>query len=323
MTTLANAYRTAGKLELALPLFEETLKFQKAKLGTENPDTLWSIVSLAWTYQDAGKPDLALPLFEETLKLRKAKFGPESPTTIYSMNLLANAYWTAGKLDLALPLYEEAIKLSKAAFGPENPDTIKNIQFLAFAYLEVAARQAWFTQDQEFADTCRRALAFAAGTKDPLVADRVAKACSLCSSADQARRDAALAMARSAVQLGPEHPLRAYFQLAVGMAEYRSGHFAEADKVLAAAITEGDPYTRGTGAFYRAMSLFRQGKRDEARQLASAAAATMKPLPKDEKDPLADKATHDYLILWLAYKEAKELIGFDATPSAAPVPEKK
>jgi hypothetical protein len=44
----------------------------------------------------------------------------------------------------------------------------------------------------------------------------------------------------------------------------------------------------------------------------------MKPLPRDEKSPLADKAGHDDLILWLAYKEAKELIGFDATPAAAP-----
>jgi hypothetical protein len=184
----------------------------------------------------------------------------------------------------------------------------------------VAARQAWLSQDQEFADTCRRALEFAAGTKDPLVADRIAKACSLRSLADQARRDAALALARSAVQLGAKHPLLAYFKMALGMAEYRGGHFAEADTVLAAAITEGEggPHIPGTGAFYRAMSLFRQGKRDEARQLASAAAATMKPLPKDEKDPLADKATHDYLILWLAYKEAKELIGFDATAAAAP-----
>jgi hypothetical protein len=101
--------------------------------------------------------------------------------------------------------------------------------------------------------------------------------------------------------------------------DYRGGHFADADTVLAAAMTEGEgnPYILGTGAFYRAMSLFRQGKRGEARQLATAAAATMKPLPKDEKDPLADKAKHDDLILWLAYKEAKELIGFDATPAAA------
>ena len=38
------------------------------------------------------------------------------------------------------------------------------------------------------------------------------------------------------------------------------------------------------------MSLFRQGKPDEARKLAIAAAAKMKPLPKDENNPLADRA---------------------------------
>jgi hypothetical protein len=98
------------------------------------------------------------------------------------------------------------------------------------------------------------------------------------------------------------------------MAEYRSGHFAEADAALAD-VPGGDT---GTAAFYRAMSLFRQGKPDQARQLAHAAAAKMKPLPKDEKAPLADNADHDDLIRWLAYKEAKELIRFDATPVAAP-----
>ena len=62
------------------------------------------------------------------------------------------------------------------------------------------------------------------------------------------------------------------------------------------------------------MSLFRQGKEDEARKLAIAAAATMKPLPKDENNPLAGDANHDDLILWLAYKEAKAMIQFDAAP---------
>jgi hypothetical protein len=59
------------------------------------------------------------------------------------------------------------------------------------------------------------------------------------------------------------------------------------------------------------MSLFRQGKEDPARQLALAAAAKMKPLPQDEQNPLANQATHDDLILWLAYKEAKAMIQFD------------
>jgi hypothetical protein len=38
----------------------------------------------------------------------------------------------------------------------------------------------------------------------------------------------------------------------------------------------------------------------------------MKPLPKDEKNPLAGFAGHDDLILWLAYKEAKALIQWEA-----------
>lgn len=63
-------------------------------------------------------------------------------------------------------------------------------------------------------------------------------------------------------------------------------------------------------SFYRAMSLFRQGNRDEARRLAVAAARPMRPLP-DPRNPLADGADHDHLILWLAYREAKAVIGFD------------
>ena len=83
-------------------------------------------------------------------------------------------------------------------------------------------------------------------------------------------------------------PFREWFPLTLGMAEYRSGPFAEADKVLVAAIAggKGNAHITGTAAFYGAMSLFRQGKPDEPRQFAYAAAAKMKPLPKDEMNPL-------------------------------------
>ena len=76
------------------------------------------------------------------------------------------------------------------------------------------------------------------------------------------------------------------------------------------------------------MSLFQLGKTVEARKLATEAAAKMKPLPKDEKNPLASGATTDDLILWLAYREAKALIGLDIGPippreAALPPREKK
>ena len=70
------------------------------------------------------------------------------------------------------------------------------------------------------------------------------------------------------------------------------------------------------------MTLFRLGKEDEARKLATATAAAMKPLPKDEKNPLAGNASPDDLILWMAYREAKALIKFEPTLTA-PAPKGK
>ena len=106
--------------------------------------------------------------------------------------------------------------------------------------------------------------------------------------------------------------------MALGMAEYRSGHYAEAEAALLVASRLGKNNYRvaDTAAFYRAMSLYRQGNEAEARKLASEAVGEMKSLPKDENHPLADNVNHDDLILWLAYKEAKALIKFEAVPTA-------
>src|SRR5262249_8049786 len=129
--------------------------------------------------------------------------------------------------------------------------------------------------------------------------------------------EAALVLARRAVELGKGHKYQVYFQLTLGMAEYRSGHFAEADTALTTAMNsdKGDPIVLSTSKYYRAMSLFRQGKADEARKLATEAAQQIKRLPpEDEKNPFAGKAGHVDLVLWLAYKEARALLHLDAAP---------
>jgi hypothetical protein len=75
--------------------------------------------------------------------------------------------------------------------------------------------------------------------------------------------------------------------------------------------SEADPFGAIAAEFLEA---FRQGQEAEARKLATEAAARMKPLPADEKNPLAADSIPDDLILWRAYKEAKALIPFDAAP---------
>jgi tetratricopeptide (TPR) repeat protein len=224
---------------------------------------------------------------------------------------IADVYQSAGRTREAIP------HLAKASAANPN-DTLLS--------LKVAALQAWFGQGKELAATRQQILSFAKDTKDWMVAERAAKVCSLLPSIDRAEREAALALGRKAVELGQGEQWGEWASLTLGMTEYRCGNDAAAVDALLAAAKAGshNPYITDTAAFYRAMSLFRQGKKDEARRLAIESAAQMKPLAKDEQNPLPNNAYpwegdwQDELILWLAYKEAKAMIHFDA-PAAAPV----
>jgi serine/threonine-protein kinase len=215
---------------------------------------------------------------------------------------LAAVYQSAGRTREAVPILATA--------SAANPtDTLLS--------LKVAALQAWFGQDSELAATRQRILAFAKDTSDATTAERAAKACTILPLTDKAELERALVLGRTAVKLGKGTESWDWYLLALGIAEYRSGNYGAAQAVLLAAENAGpsNRFVTGTSPFYRAMSLFRQGQKEEARKLAIAAAARMKPLPRDESNPLAADADHDDLILWLACKEAKAIIKFDAAPA--------
>jgi WD40 repeat protein/tetratricopeptide (TPR) repeat protein len=250
------------------------------------------------------KIDLSpIELLEEARLDEVKTLGADHPTTVATTLKLVDAYMASGRT-------RESVPLLASASAANTKDTILS--------LEVAARQAWFGQEKEFAATRQRILAFAKGTGSEFTANQAAKACSIRASTDKAELEAALALGRTAVELGKGGKWQEWNLLALGMAEYRSGNGAAADETLRAAAKAGpnNSHISGTAAFYRAMSLFRQGKPDEARQLAILAAAKMKPLPMDDNNPLVGGGDHNDLILWLAYKEAKALIKFDAAPAA-------
>jgi len=220
---------------------------------------------------------------------------------------LAAAYQSAGRTREAVPHLAQASAANPA-------DTLLSLQ--------VAPLQAWFGQEKELAATRQRILAFAKDTNDATTAERAAKACSIIPSSDKVELEATLALARKAVKIDNR---QAWYLLALGMAEFRSGNYTAAEEALhaAAQASPDNLHVTGTAAFYRAMSLFRQGKQEEARQLAIAAATKMKPLPADEKNLLAnlrvmvgvaESDTQEYLITWLAFKEAKALMQPEAIP---------
>ena len=314
MNNLALFYQKTGKLDSAVPLFKETLKLQKAKLGIDHPETLLTMNNLAWAYQNARKLELALPLYEETLRLQKARLGSTHFETLVTMNNLAHTYEAAGKGDLALELFEENFLLRKANLGPKHPHTVGTAGDVAQAYLAQAAHLAWFSRGKEYAAICRRALEFGKSSDDPTILERIARVCCLGLSADPSRFADALKLARKAVELGKGNDVGwPWFQLALGMSEYRNGHLLEADAALTAAM-KADPkdgHVKVTSAFYRSMTLFQLGKQDEARKLAAKAASRTQiflPFPQQPKA----RYWHDDLLLWMAYKEAIQLLHVDS-----------
>jgi serine/threonine-protein kinase len=215
---------------------------------------------------------------------------------------LATVYQSAGRTREAVPLLASA-----SAANPS--DTL--------LFLKVAALQAWFGQDKELAATRERCIAYAKKSKELIAAERAAKACSILPSTDREALDAALALAHTAEKAGRGTEDRVWHLLALGMAEYRSGNYAAADEAFRAADKAGsnNRYIAGISRFYLAMNMFRQGQKEDARELAIAAKAKMHPLPKDEDNPLGDNRDHDDLILWLAYKEANAMIRFEIVSS--------
>ncbi len=299
------------------------------KLADDNPavtqfrsDLAWSHNNLGALLSKTGKPAEAEAECRKALALWQ-KLADDNPADTGFRSGLAWGHDSLGILLLNGGKPAEAEAENRQALAiyqklvDDNPSAIDFRRGLAFGYLRVASFQAWFGQDKELSSTCEKVLSLAKDTEDPAVADRAAKCCSL-RQADPKRCEAALVLARRAVEHGKGSQWLVYFEMALGMAEYRSGHFAEADAALTAAMNDpGKNNTvSSTSAFYRAMGLFRQGKTDLARKLATEAAAKMKPLPVDEQKPLLGGADANDLIMWLAYKEAKAMIQFDATPAA-------
>ncbi|MFF9162375.1 FxSxx-COOH system tetratricopeptide repeat protein [Streptomyces longwoodensis] len=131
---LANAYRSAGDLGRAIPLFEQTLTDRVRVLGEDHPDTLISRNNLASAYESAGDLEQAIPLFEQTLTDSVRVLGEDHPDTLTSRNNLAGAYRSAGDLGRAIPLFEQTLTDRVRVLGEDHPDTLSSRNNLANVY---------------------------------------------------------------------------------------------------------------------------------------------------------------------------------------------
>jgi tetratricopeptide (TPR) repeat protein len=351
--SLARSYRNAGRYADALKVQQEVLPIIRKVGGTDSPVTIEVMSDLARSYAELGRRDDALKLEEEVLPLMRKVFGLEGLLTLAAMDQLASAYYVAGRYQDALKLREEVLPLLRKVVGPEHGETLWVMGRLADSYYEagryadaksllektceldpknmglllmLATWQTWSGQDADYEVTRLRALQEAEGTDRTRTAEGAATAACLRPSTNAALLAKALNLARRSVELGTNDPGLPYCQLALGLAEYRNGHYAAAEQPLAVAenTVVGRDDIKGRSRLFRAMSLFRQNRTEEGRQLFLQAEVQMPPLPRDESKPVkdgrppfyetrSDPDCDDVLMWWLAYKEAKSTLNESPT----------
>ncbi|KAL7792476.1 P-loop containing nucleoside triphosphate hydrolase protein [Trichoderma ceciliae] len=113
---------------------ERALELRQKVLGTEHPDTITAMESLASTYYSQGWYSKAEPLKVQVLNLRKEVLGDKHPDTIEAIGNLASTYYSQGWYSKAEPLEVQVLNLQKEVLGDKHPHTIKAIGNLASTY---------------------------------------------------------------------------------------------------------------------------------------------------------------------------------------------
>ncbi len=131
---LAAAYRDAGRITEAIPLFEQILAGRERLLTAGHPDILTSRHNLAAAYRDAGRVTEAIPLLERAVAERERLLGSGHPSTVNSLSSLANAYRDAGRFTEAIPLFQWIVRAREQLLGPDHPSTLRTRNKLAGAY---------------------------------------------------------------------------------------------------------------------------------------------------------------------------------------------
>ena len=120
-TTSHTAYKSAGRLEQAIGLHEQTLADRQRVLGADHPDTLTSRNNLAGAYQEAGRLEQAIRLYEQTLADSERVLGADHPDTLTSRNNLASAYQSAGRLEQAIRCTSRPWPIASGCWAPTTP----------------------------------------------------------------------------------------------------------------------------------------------------------------------------------------------------------
>lgn len=307
MQNLTSNYHVTRQEEKGLRMAQERLRICQEAFSDSDWRTLRSMSGLAIAHYRSGNKAEALAVREKLLSLCLRSLGKTHSQTLTTIQELIRFHDTPDRNLRTQRLREQLLLIQLSRVDAEHAVDKRRMDYLTFSALSVATTQVWQNRRYDYATLLAEVVSLAENSEFPAVLERAAKLASLVADNDQAVQNAAVDYARKAVELGAnEASFSPWGRMTLGMALYRAGEFAEADSILAEEKSLAG-LTGGTAAFFRAMSLFQLGHRQAALDLFLAAEKKMESLPDEDSLPSGNDSA-DQVVVWLSYKEARELL---------------
>ena len=121
---IGQAYRNLGLYQESAPHYQQALEIRTAELGRTHPDTLESILVMAYQKNSERSPTAARPFYQEAAEGRVEVLGPEHPDTIAATLGYATCLSTLSEFEQSHELMDKVIAYRLQNLGENHLDTI-------------------------------------------------------------------------------------------------------------------------------------------------------------------------------------------------------
>ncbi|KAH7346178.1 hypothetical protein BKA65DRAFT_272564 [Rhexocercosporidium sp. MPI-PUGE-AT-0058] len=121
----------------AAAFHEQALEIERKIRGSDQPDTLVAMQSLAYDYCFLGQFEKALTLHTEILNGYQALYGEQHKDTLQAASDLGSTYHSLDNIVEAKEFYQQALDGRRKALGGSHDDTLTSLDKLSIIYAEM------------------------------------------------------------------------------------------------------------------------------------------------------------------------------------------
>jgi tetratricopeptide (TPR) repeat protein len=158
LTQAASYLQSRGEPGTALPIYENALRFYKARFGPDDPHVLDATTWLALVLQDLGQHGQARVLNEDALARYRRVLGEDHLNTLGSANNLAFDLQALGEYQQARVLNEDTLARCRRVLGEDHLNTLTSADNLALALNGLGEYQQARVLHEDALARCRRVL---------------------------------------------------------------------------------------------------------------------------------------------------------------------